>query len=202
MAAHYIHDGQTALKVNATVDGQFLYRFGDTISSQAIVSFTNELAQDAVGNILTDSSTIDFTYNDGLNTITAAVIVAGLSGLTASQISDFTEAAQDAVGFASLDSTTIDVIYTDASNTFSWAVISQMSITSDASGIKLSGDATSPGNYQFYGTGSTGTKGWFGQVGAGLFAVSGPTAVRTYTFPDSNTTVLTTAAAVTRRRPS
>lgn len=36
--------------------------------------FTDERAQDAVGTILTDSSRIDFTYNDGANTITADVI--------------------------------------------------------------------------------------------------------------------------------
>ena len=33
----------------------------------------NEAAQDAVGNILTDTATIDFTYNDAGNTITADV---------------------------------------------------------------------------------------------------------------------------------
>lgn len=36
--------------------------------------YTDELAQDAIGGILTDSSTIDFTYNDGGPTITAVVI--------------------------------------------------------------------------------------------------------------------------------
>jgi len=36
--------------------------------------YTDERAQDAVGTILTDSSTVDFTYNDAANTITAAVI--------------------------------------------------------------------------------------------------------------------------------
>ena len=41
--------------------------------------FTNERAQDAVGNILTSSSTVTLTYNDGLNTITAAVIPGGVS---------------------------------------------------------------------------------------------------------------------------
>jgi hypothetical protein len=35
--------------------------------------YTNEQAQDAVGTILTDSSTVDFTYDDALNTITAIV---------------------------------------------------------------------------------------------------------------------------------
>lgn len=41
--------------------------------------FTNERAQDAVGGILTNSSSVTLTYNDGLNTITAAVIPGGVS---------------------------------------------------------------------------------------------------------------------------
>lgn len=45
------------------------------------ISDFNEAAQDAVGGILTDSSRIDFTYNDGANTITAD-IVAGSIGPT------------------------------------------------------------------------------------------------------------------------
>lgn len=36
--------------------------------------YTDEQAQDAVGGILTDTATIDFTYNDGAGTITADVI--------------------------------------------------------------------------------------------------------------------------------
>lgn len=37
-------------------------------------AYTDEEAQDAVGTILTDSSTIDFTYDDGTPSITATVI--------------------------------------------------------------------------------------------------------------------------------
>ena len=37
----------------------------------------------------------------------------------------------------------------------------QMSLTSDASGIKLSGDSASPGNSKVYGTDGSGTKGWY-----------------------------------------
>ncbi len=37
----------------------------------------------------------------------------------------------------------------------------QMSVTSDASGLKLSGDATTPGSSQYYGTNGSGTKGYF-----------------------------------------
>lgn len=40
----------------------------------AAAGYTDEQAQDAVGGILTDSASIDFTYNDTDNTITAAVI--------------------------------------------------------------------------------------------------------------------------------
>lgn len=39
--------------------------------STTITQYTDELAQDAVGGILTDTNSIDFTYNDGANTITA-----------------------------------------------------------------------------------------------------------------------------------
>lgn len=37
-------------------------------------SYTDEQAQDAIGTILTDTSTIDFTYNDATPSITAAVL--------------------------------------------------------------------------------------------------------------------------------
>jgi hypothetical protein len=43
--------------------------------------YTDEQAQDAVGAILTDTATVDFTYNDAANTITADV-VAGSIGPT------------------------------------------------------------------------------------------------------------------------
>lgn len=45
-------------------------------------------------------------------------------------------------------------------------VLSQMSITSDASGLKLSGDAATPGSTKLYGTDGAGTKGWYSQPGA------------------------------------
>lgn len=44
----------------------------------AAAGYTDEQAQDAVGTILTDSASIDFTYNDGANTITAVVLPAGV----------------------------------------------------------------------------------------------------------------------------
>lgn len=39
-------------------------------------------------------------------------------------------------------------------------VVTQMSVAIDGSGVKLSGDASTPGNYKYYGTNSSGTKGY------------------------------------------
>src|SRR5574343_1547186 len=48
-----------------------------SITSGAVTDFA-EAAQDAVGGILTDSATIDFTYTDGAGTLTADVIPGGI----------------------------------------------------------------------------------------------------------------------------
>jgi hypothetical protein len=50
--------------------------------------------------------------------------------------------------------------------------VQQMSITADGSGLKLSGDATSPGNSQYYGTDSGGTKGYFALASGGITLIA------------------------------
>lgn len=61
-------------------------------ASSGVTQYTNEMAQDAVGTILVDSSTIDLTYNDGTPSITAAVVAGSIgntelgTGLDASKI--------------------------------------------------------------------------------------------------------------------
>jgi len=70
------------------------------------------------------------------------------------------EQAQDAVGTILVDTDTIDFTYSDPTPSITADVKKQMSITSDSSGLKLSGDATSPGNWKYYGTNSAGTKGF------------------------------------------
>lgn len=74
------------------------------------------------------------------------------------------ERAQDAVGSSLLDSTTIDFTYNDGSNQITAIARTQMSITSDASGLKLSGDASTPGNNYHYGTNGSGVKGWYADI--------------------------------------
>ena len=59
----------------ACTDGNFLY-VGD------VTQYTDEQAQDAVGNILVDSSNIDFTYDDGVPSITADLTVTGVTAGT------------------------------------------------------------------------------------------------------------------------
>ncbi len=70
------------------------------------------------------------------------------------------EQAQDAVGAMIADTTTVNLTYTDATPELKADVIAQMSITSDASGLKLSGDSATPGNDKVYGTDGSGVKGW------------------------------------------
>ena len=74
---------ETTDEWEATTDGtnySTILLSGDATSAD-ISDFT-EAAQDAVGAALTDTSTIDFTYTDGSDTIEAAVILAASGGLT------------------------------------------------------------------------------------------------------------------------
>jgi len=68
------------VKGNGNVDIQGNTTFAGTvdltttkIAEGTNLYYTDERAQDAVGTILTDTDDIDFTYNDGANTITAAL---------------------------------------------------------------------------------------------------------------------------------
>lgn len=90
---------------------------GLTLSAGTLTSsatYTNEEAQDAVGNILTNSDSIQFAYSDGTPSITATALLSA---------------------YGSLEST--------------------------VNGIRLDGDTATPGNDYFYGTNSSGDKGWY-----------------------------------------
>ncbi len=55
-----------------------LYYKDDTGTETGIATVTTEQIQDAVGGILTDTASVDMTYNDALNTISAVVLPAGV----------------------------------------------------------------------------------------------------------------------------
>jgi hypothetical protein len=104
------------------------------------------------------------TSSGGIGTgVTVHNALSGRGDLDAhpyTSITEFAEGAQDAVAAMLVDTNTIDFTYTDLTPELKFDVITQMSITSDASGIKLSGDAASPGNDYFYRTNGSGVKGW------------------------------------------
>jgi hypothetical protein len=79
-----------------------------------VTTYTDEQAQDAVGSILTDSSTIDFTYDDAGNSINASVIQ---SGLTLNNIGGVLGTSKGGTNLTSY--TTGDLLYASATNVLS-----------------------------------------------------------------------------------
>ena len=99
----------------------------------------------------------------------AVISVNGQSGIVVLDTDDVAEGtalyftderAQDAVGTILASSDTVTLSYVDATPEITADVITQMSITSDASGVKLVGDEATPGNTQYYGTDGAGVKGF------------------------------------------
>ena len=72
-----------------TVGGQAVAQYGHAhvgcdgtswvVTSSSGSTYTDEQAQAAVGNILTDSADVDFVYNDSANTITASLKATGVT---------------------------------------------------------------------------------------------------------------------------
>jgi uncharacterized protein YjbJ (UPF0337 family) len=115
-----------------------------THASGGISDFT-EAAQDAVGGMIADTSSINLTYTDATPELKAEAIFGTSAGTvaegnhthTSAGITDFTEAAQDAVGGALLDTSSIDLTYNDGSNQISAAAIFGTSAGTVAEGSHL-----------------------------------------------------------------
>lgn len=77
----------------------------NTLTFASTGGYTDEQAQDAVGTILTDSTTIDFTYNDGANTITATFNPTGDVAMNSHKITGLADgvAATDAATVGQMD---------------------------------------------------------------------------------------------------
>ncbi len=89
------------------------------------------------------------------------VLAGGTLSCTATVYTD--EDAIDAVMGTLTNSATITWTVSDPADTISAAVVTQMSVTSDASGVKLVNDEASPGASHRYGTDTAGAKGWHDQ---------------------------------------
>lgn len=69
----YRWSGSTYVEISASPGST------DSVTEGSVnLYFSNERAQDAVGAILTDSASVDFTYDDAGNTISATVLAAGI----------------------------------------------------------------------------------------------------------------------------
>lgn len=89
---HDALDGLTDVTLAAPADGHYLSHDGtdwknQTIPASDIVGF-DEAAQDAVGAALTDTATVDFTYDDAGNQITADVKQSGIDHGSISGLAD------------------------------------------------------------------------------------------------------------------
>lgn len=79
----------TAAGVGAATNdivGKVAYVEHHPFSPSPIGTYTDEMAQDAIGTILVDSSTIDLTYTDATPSITAALIIDGAKVRKASNL--------------------------------------------------------------------------------------------------------------------
>jgi hypothetical protein len=147
-----------------TFDGQqgsyYLARANHTGTQLAsTISDFSEAVDDRVAALIQNGTGITWAYNDTNGTLTPTVTVTAYT----------TEEAQDAVGAMVADTDTVNVTYTDATPELKWDVRLQMSLVSDASGVKLSGDAATPGNSKYYGTNGSGTKGWYDLPTSGVW---------------------------------
>jgi len=84
---------------SADFDSDFSGKNTDDLSEGSTnLYYTDERAQDGVGGILVDSASVDFTYDDVANTITAVVLAGGVDhgGLTGLADDDHTQYHTDA----------------------------------------------------------------------------------------------------------
>lgn len=173
-----------ATKTKITYDAKGLVTAGADATTSDIAEgsnlyYTDERVDDRAAALIQNGTGLAWTYVDGAGTLTGNVSLAAFSTSNLSEGSNlyFTdERAQDAVG-AMADANTLT--YTDLTPLL--AVKTQMSITSDASGLKLDGDATTPGNNKVYGTDGSGVKGWQTPAGGGITTLNTLTAA-TQTF--------------------
>lgn len=74
-------DDHTQYHTDARADTWLATKDTDDLAEGSNLYFTDERAQDAVGSALTDTATVNFTYTDGSNQITADVLKAGVEAL-------------------------------------------------------------------------------------------------------------------------
>lgn len=112
-----LHSGSTHAAVQAAAEATAIQRANHTGAQlSSTISDLTEAVQDIVGAFAVDSATVNFTYDDVGNTLTAVV-----QGLTSANVSDFSEAVDDRVANLLVGGTGITLAYNDAANTLTVA---------------------------------------------------------------------------------
>lgn len=138
-----------------------LYGFFSGAARNGIFNFTSVATSDKTYTWPNKSGTVAMTSDIAITAVSDTnTIDLTLTGTTLS------------ADLRYIDSATIN--FSDSGAGFTGITIQQMSITADASGLKLSGDATTPGNNRVYSTDGTGTKGWNTLAAIGGGDVVGP----------------------------
>ena len=178
---------------------------GSTVTiDSTITQYTDEMAQDAVGGILVDSSEIDFTYSDATPSITASIVAGSIDesklDISVNASLDLADsAAQNSFRTISVSGQS-DVVADSATDTLTLVAGSNVTITTDASTDSITiaasggGGGGSPGGttgqVQYNDAGSFG--GWVGTVANTLSGSS-----TTSNFLNVTATMPSTMTAVT-----
>jgi hypothetical protein len=126
---------------------------GGSLSS-TITQYTDEAAQDAVGGICIDTSTIDFVYDDAGNTLSANVLTT---------MSVTTAAGGVCLSGDSASPGSTRYYGTNSGGTkgyYTFSYPTTLSVTTTGGNIALVNDS-SPSDNRYYGTNSGGTKGYY-----------------------------------------
>jgi ethanolamine utilization microcompartment shell protein EutS len=107
--------------------------------------YNDEQAQDAVGNILTSSPTIEFNYNDATALISASVILGGIS-IPSSQITDFNSSVKTRLDAETVISGSSQISYPLLSNIPAGIVSGSSQLTSVF--LEINGDNVISGSSQ------------------------------------------------------
>lgn len=171
LQAYSLTDGKSYTRIKNTTWGAW------TADAPAADSITNAMLANMAASTVKGNNTgasanpVDVTVGAGL-IIDATSLRINANGVTNAMLADMTAKTVKANGGVSaadpVDLAIGQGLIIDAT---SLRTLQQMSIVTDASGLKLSGDAASPGNNMVYGTDASGVKGWKNSGGAAAFSV-------------------------------
>ena len=145
-----LYNGATEVVINALAVSCVTSDAGITVAITQNGNYANITIQTYTASLLYGYVDISYTYNaiTYTNRFNLTLAIAGSPSSV-------------------LDTPTIDL--TLAGGVLSADAIKQMSVTSDASGLKLVGDLLNPGASKYYGTNAASTKGWYSMPAEGVW---------------------------------